>query len=166
MENLVNYNDIYFDRATGKTYIYQRRDGSMGTLEDESERPFLKLVETPFTFESATWSGTFGWITSASWPWLHPLGFATMETAKRVLEYCKNTVVFRDPNLGVYIYDKDRVTGPFRRTIEKDIQVANHKTNETHYYSAGRIAERIIRRGIAEAMQGWVAEVKASGVIG
>jgi len=133
MEGLKQYNGLYFDPATGKTY---REDGS----------------DTGFTFERATWTGPFG--LHFQWPWLNPIAFATHGTAEKVLGFAKKAA----PAVAMELDESDRVVGPFTRTPERVILVSEDGNEER--FSAGWLAHSIIFRGEPLAAQSFRAELK------
>ncbi|MEZ5357030.1 MAG: hypothetical protein R2762_30690 [Bryobacteraceae bacterium] len=134
---LPEYWGLYFDRATGMTY---RSDGT----------------ETGWTFESATWTGPFGF--HFQWPWLNPLGFATHETAMKVLAFAKS---FAPPSLRLEMDEERKDLGPFYRTVERTLVVTDGA--RTEQFAAGWIANSIIRNGERAAAESLRAEWRTAG---
>ena len=139
LARLADYGGIWFDPATGKTY-----DAS-GT-------------DTGYTFEVARWSGPFG--INFSWPWLNPISFATAETAAKVLVWARTVA---PPALSVRLDDEQHIVGPFARTVERSIVVTSGDRTES--FSAGWLANSIIRHGEAQAAKYWRAELDKAGLI-
>ncbi|MBM3736985.1 MAG: hypothetical protein FJW39_14485 [Acidobacteria bacterium] len=138
LEKLPMYGGFYYDPATGKLYWEDGRD-------------------TTFTFERATWTGPFG--IHFSWPWLNPIGFATRETALRVLNFCRGAL---PEKLSVTLDESDRIVGPFSRTVERTIVVSDGSREEN--YSAGWLANSIIRNGNEQAARMFRSEVRGAGM--
>lgn len=138
LTGLPEYSGLFFDPATGKMY---RDDGS----------------DTGFTFEAARWTGPWGM--HFSWPWLNPIGFATAETADRILRWVRSIA---PPAITAAIDDSQRVAGPFTRTVERLIAVTDGATTES--FSAGWIANSIIRNGEARAAEYCKAEWRQAGL--
>lgn len=136
---LPDYYGIRYDPETGMTY---RDDGQ----------------PTGYTFERATWTGPFG--IEFTWPWLNPLGFATRETSLKMLEFCKSVVPGR---ISVTLDEVNRTVGPFTRTVERQIVVSNGETEQN--YSAGLLANSVIRHGEKRAGELFLAEVKFARII-
>lgn len=136
LESLPNYWGIYYDAATGMTY---REDGSA----------------TGFTFEHAKWTGPFG--LHFNWPFLNPLGFATAETAEKVLGWARS---FAPASLELRIDDERKDLGPFTRTVERQIVVSDGAREES--FSAGFLANSIIRNGEKAAADSFKAEWKTA----
>lgn len=138
LSTFTEYSGVWFDRATGKTY---REDG----------------VETGFTFEAARWSGPWG---STMWPWLNPIGFATHETALKVRNFAWAAL---PPGYIVEIDERQNITGPFARTVERRLLVSRESRNADFIrheeFSAGWLANSIIRRGEKRAAYLFAAEV-------
>jgi len=151
---LPEYWGLYFDPTTGMTY---REDGT----------------PTGWTFERATWSGPFG--LHFAWPFLNPLGFATAETAARVLAICQSAVQTAGySQVRLTLDDKRRDLGPFTRTVERQIFATNGRTVTDadgqpkpfgESFSAGLLANSIIRNGEAAAMRSWLAELKTARLV-
>jgi hypothetical protein len=136
-KDLPLYGGLYFDPDTGKTY---REDGT----------------DTTYTFERATWTGLFGW--HFSWPWLNPFGFATRETALRMLDFVRTVA---PEKFAVTMDETNRITGPFTRTVERQIVVSDGETEES--FSAGWLANSIIRNGEPQAAEQFRAELRRAG---
>lgn len=134
MADLVEYSGLFFDRATGKMY---REDGS----------------DTGFTFEPARWTGPWG--LHFNWPWLNPISFATAETAEQVLAWARQRV--RRGVITFAVDDTQRVVGPFTRTVERLIAASDGNRTET--FSAGWLANSIIRNGEPRAAESFAAEI-------
>lgn len=137
LSELPEYQGIFFDPATGKTYL------SDGT-------------ETGFTFERARWTGPFG--LHFSWPWLNPISFATHETAVKVCAFARAAL---PPHLSVEIDEERKDLGPFTRTVERLIVVKGAGREES--FSAGMLANSIIRHGVPTATLYFQAEVRRAG---
>ncbi len=137
LAKLPEYWGLFFDRSTGMTY---RSDGSA----------------TGWTFENATWSGPGGF--HLQFPWLNPLGFATHETAVRILAFAKSIA---PPALRLEMDEKGKDLGPFRRTVERLIVVTDG--SRTEYFGAGWIANSIIRNGERGAAESLRAEWRTNG---
>lgn len=145
-EKLKEYQGILFDPETGKSY-YSAREGELPQ-------------ETRYTFERATWTGPFRM--EIPWPWLNPISFATTPTALDVYGRCVDAIAVLNRanslHLAVMLDEEPKYLGPFTRTIERQIVVLR-AGDPLENFSAGQIAGNIIRRGEAEAMKTWVAEV-------
>ena len=137
LSDLPEYGGLYFDPDTGKMY---REDGT----------------DTTFTFERATWTGPFG--VQFQWPWLNPIGFATRETALRALDFVKSIL---PDKLAVTLDEVNRITGPFTRTVERQIVVFDGDLEQS--FSAGWIANSLIRNGEQRATEYFRAEVRRAG---
>lgn len=137
LDELREYSGLFFDPATGKTY---RADGT----------------DTTYTFENARWAGPFGM--HLTWPWLNPIGFATAETAQRILAWCRSVA---PSSLTVTLDESQNVVGPFYRTIERRIVVTDGAHREE--FSAGWLANSIIRNGETLAARAWRAELVQAG---
>lgn len=133
---LPEYWGLYYDPSTGMTY---RDDGS----------------PTGYTFERATWSGPFG--LHFAWPFLNPLGFATAETAAKVLRWAES---FAPSALRLRIDAERKDLGPFTRTVERQIVVSDGAREES--FSAGLLANSIIRNGEKAAADSFRAEWKTA----
>ena len=138
LAGLREYSGIFFDPATGKTY---RTDGA----------------DTGYTFENARWAGPFGM--HLTWPWLNPIGFATAETADRILAWARSIA---PPTLRVTLDDTQNIMGPFTRTIERRIVVSDGANSEQ--FSAGWLANSIIRNGEMLAARSFQAEWRTAGL--
>jgi hypothetical protein len=112
---------------------------------------------TGFTFERARWTGPFG--LHFSWPFLNPLGFATHETAVKILNWARS---FAPPTLTVALDETQKNLGPFTRTVERQIVVSDGTQAEV--FSAGLLANSIIRNGEARAAESFKAEWRVAGV--
>jgi hypothetical protein len=112
---------------------------------------------TGYTFERATWSGPWG--VELSWPWLNPIGFATHETSAKMLEFCKSVLPV---NLTATLDEVNRVVGPFHRTVERQVVVSNGAREES--FSAGMLANSVIRHGRKRAGELFLVEVKQAGL--
>ncbi len=134
LSGLPAYSGLFYDPDTGMTY---KEDGT----------------ETGFTFERATWTGPFG--IHFQWPWLNPIGFATRETGRKVLAFCKGAA---PKGLAVNLDESNRIVGPFTRTIERLIVVTDGDKEES--YSAGWLAHSLIRNGEQRAATHWLDELK------
>jgi len=137
LRELPEYHGIFFDASTGKTYTEDGRD-------------------TGFTFEDARWTGPFG--LHFFWPRLNPLGFATKETALKVLDFATRLL----PGVSVILDETNRISGPFTRTVERMIVVSDGDREES--FSAGWLANSIIRNGLKQAGISFLAEVKYSRI--
>jgi len=150
---------VWFDPRDGKTY-FARNEGD-------------PLEFTGFTFEDAFWVGprwatpligVFNfWGNSVSGK-LNPLGFATAETAEKVLRYCRDWA----PELDVWLddgSDRNKVVGPFSRTIERNIVATATEMLASETFSAGRLAVSIFRNGPTHARIQWRAELRNAGVL-
>lgn len=137
--DLPDYYGIRFDRETGMTY---RDDGT----------------PTGYTFERATWTGPFG--VEFTWPWLNPLGFATRETSLKILDFCRAVL---PPRISVTLDEVNRTVGPFTRTLERQIVVSNGETEQN--FSAGMLANSVIRHGEPRAGELFLAEVKLARIL-
>jgi len=137
------FHGLFFDPNTGKTYI---------------ETPEGEKVFTGFTFEDAEWTGPFG--LHFSWPKLNPFAFATMETAETVLAIVTNR--FRNSGI-TFTIESRGVTGPFTRTPERVIRATSGNTMEE--FSAGWLANSIIRNGVDAAMKSFKAELVYAGLM-
>lgn len=141
IQSLPQYFGVYFDPETGLTYT---EDGE----------------PTNFTFEAARWTGPFD--LHLAWPRLNPLSFATRETAEKVLKFVQATI----PPLSLTtaeIDESQRVTGPFTRTVERHIRVTSGGKAES--FSAGMIANSIIRNGEEGARRSFRAELQLAGLL-
>lgn len=138
LAGLKEYYGIFFDPATGKTY---REDGT----------------DTGFTFEAARWTGPFG--LHLTWPWLNPLSFATDETARKILAWARSIA---PKELTVTLDDQQNIVGPFTRTIERRLVVSDGGKEEQ--YSAGLLANSIIRNGEQLAANSFKAEWRSAGL--
>lgn len=142
VQRLPEYWGLYFDPSTGMTY-------------------YPNGETTSWTFERATWSGPFG--LHFAWPFLNPLGFATEESATRLLAICERWL--REyPQLRLELDDKARDLGPFTRTVERQIIVhASSERSET--FSCGLMINSIIRNGDARARESWLWELHTARLI-
>lgn len=138
LAKLSNYYGIYFDPATGKSY---REDGS----------------DTGFTFEAARWSGPFG--LHLSFPWLNPFSFATEETARKILAWA---LAIAPKEITVTLDESQNILGPFTRTLERRLIVSDGGKQEQ--FSAGMLANSIIRNGEQIAANSFMAEWRAAGL--
>ncbi len=138
IRELPEYSGLFFDPETGHMY---REDGA----------------DTGFTFERARWSGPFNII--ISWPWLNPISFATHDTAVKVLQFGR-TLAPAGVTLSLDEAKKD--LGPFSRTVERLIIVSDGSHEES--YSAGWVANSIIRNGETRAAESWKAEWRLAGI--
>ena len=134
---LTDYYGIYFDPDTGKTYL---ADGT----------------DTGFTFERARWTGPWG--LHLAWPFLNPISFATHETALKALDFVRSIV---PSHFSVDLDESQKIVGPFSRTIERLIVVTAGTTEES--FSAGLIANSIIRQGQSNAAVYFAAELRSVG---
>ncbi|MEZ5404132.1 MAG: hypothetical protein R2729_30915 [Bryobacteraceae bacterium] len=137
LARLPQYWGLYFDRSTGMTY---HSDGT----------------PTGWTFENATWSGPFNF--HFQWPFLNPLGFATHETAVKVLAFAKS---FAPPSLQVWLDEEQKDLGPFYRTVERQLVVSDG--GRTEQFGCGWIANSIIRNGEKAAAVSMKAEWRTAG---
>ena len=142
LSDMRDLNGLFFDAATGKMY---KEDGSF----------------TGFTFERATWTGPFG--LAIPWPWLNPLSFATAETAKKIRDIVETWLVTQPMNfIGWKVtVDEQKVTGPFTRTLERQIVVEKFGVSEQ--YSAGELANSIMRQGEEVAKKQFFAALRTAG---
>jgi len=144
LASMKDFNGVFFDVATGKTY---KDDGTF----------------TGFTFEPLpTWTGPFG--LAISWPFLNPLSFATDETARKVRDIVETWLTTMPMNFvgwKVEMDDRQRVTGPFTRTVERMIVV--EKFGNSEQYSAGMLANSIIRNKESGARTSFLAELRTAG---
>ena len=131
------FSGIFFDPATGKSYL---ADGT----------------DTGYTFERARWTGPFG--LHFAWPWLNPVAFATHDTAVKVLGFARAAL---QPHLSVDIDEEKKDLGPFTRTIERMIVVKGAGREES--FSAGWLANSIIRHGLQTAGKYFQSEVRQAG---
>lgn len=138
LAKLSNYYGIYFDPSTGRSY---REDGT----------------DTGFTFEAARWTGPFG--LHLTWPWLNPFSFATEETAKKILAWAR---AFAPRGITITLDDSQNIVGPFTRTIERRLIVSDGGKEEQ--YSAGMLANSIIRNGEQYAANSFKAEWRTAGL--
>ncbi|MBM3795122.1 MAG: hypothetical protein FJW31_13870 [Acidobacteria bacterium] len=138
LAELREYSGIFFDPATGKSY---RDDGT----------------DTGYTFENARWTGPFGM--HLTWPWLNPIGFATAETATRILAWARSIA---PSTLTVTLDDSQNIMGPFTRTIERRIVVSDGANSEQ--FSAGWLANSIIRNGETLAARSFQAKWRSAGL--
>ena len=129
---LPEYHGLFFDPETGKMY---REDGT----------------DTGFTFERARWTGPFG--LHLNWPFLNPIGFATHETSIKILNWAQS---FAPPSLTIHLDEERKDLGPFTRTVERTIVVSDSSRKEQ--YSAGLLANSVIRNGWDRAAESWKAE--------
>ncbi|MCC6587716.1 MAG: hypothetical protein IT168_13560 [Bryobacterales bacterium] len=134
---LPDYSGIFFDPDTGKSYL---ADGT----------------DTGFTFERARWTGP--WNLHFSWPFLNPISFATHETGLKVLNFARQVV---PSHMSVELDESQKVVGPFSRTIERLIVVKSGSTEES--FSAGMLANSIIRNGEKNAKTYFAAELRYAG---
>jgi len=135
---LPEYFGLHFDATTGMMYY---PDGT----------------ETGFTFEKAHWTGPFG--LHLPWPWLNPLAFATQETAGKMLRFARTIAPAK---LTVEMDDTQRVTGPFTRTVERLIVISDGGTAQQ--FSAGWMANTVIRQGETRAAESFRAEWRSAGI--
>lgn len=142
LSDMRDLNGLFFDAATGKVY---KEDGTY----------------SGFTFEHPTWTGPFG--IAIPWPFLNPLSFATVETAKKIREIVEIWLVTMPINhVGWKVtVEEQKVTGPFTRTLERQIVIEKFGVSELH--SAGMLANSIIRQGEEVAKRQFLAELRAAG---
>jgi hypothetical protein len=152
---LREYDNILFDPVTLETYW--RKSETV-------------VSATWLTFEAATWRGTFGQLTHLHWPWLHPMGFATADTANQAATIARLYLFGHD--VSVEVVENNRITGPFSRTVERQlVVVANTNKDKREEFSAGRFAERYMIRnpfnGVRESTSAeqFRAECRRAGVI-
>jgi hypothetical protein len=138
VQELPEYNGLFFDPDTGHMY---REDGT----------------GTGFTFERARWTGPFN--LHFSWPWLNPIAFATHETAMKILQFGH---AIAPPSVTMELDEARKDLGPFTRTVERLIVVSNGTRSES--YSAGWLANSIIRNGDKAAAESWKAEWRLAGI--
>lgn len=94
-----------------------------------------------------------------TWPWLNPIGFASAETAARILAWARSIA---PPTLTVTLDDTQNILGPFTRTIERRIVVSDGANSEQ--FSAGWLANSIIRNGETLAARSFQAEWRTAGL--
>lgn len=137
LADLQEFNGLYFDPETGKTY---REDGT----------------ETGYTFERARWTGPYG--LHFAWPYLNPFSFATHDTGVKMTDFAKSVL---PKSLSVRLDEEKKDLGPFTRTVERLVVVSNGVKTES--FSAGMLANSVIRNGAQWAGMSFVTEVKQAG---
>lgn len=145
LSDMKDLNGLFFDPATGKTY---KEDGTY----------------TGFTFERPTWTGP--WNLHFSWPWLNPISFATVETANKVTEIVEKWLIAQPFNYRGWEAEvvEHKVTGPFTRTPERHIRVKRFGVDAVdENFSAGELANSIIRQGEVVAKRQFFTELRNSG---
>jgi hypothetical protein len=137
VSQLPEYYGLYFDPESGHSYL---ADGT----------------DTGFTFERARWSGPFN--LHLDWPFLNPFDFATHESALKVLSIVRAVV---PPHISCTLDETPKNFGPFTRTVQRYIVV--NQNNRSEQYSAGALANSIIRNGVQLAGQSFLAELRLAG---
>ena len=142
LSDMKDLNGLFFDASTGKVY---KEDGTY----------------SGFTFERPTWTGPFG--LAISWPFLNPLSFATDETARKVRDIVETWLTTMPMNFVGWkvTVEEQKVTGPFTRTLERQIVIEKFGVSELH--SAGMLANSIIRQGEEVAKKQFLAELRTAG---
>lgn len=143
LARLVDHSGILFDPETGETYFRLHE--------------WEPLRQTPYTFERARWSGPFG----LGWhsPWLSPLSFATIETAKMIFHWVRQIT----PSTLDWSMDDSRGTiiGPFSRTPQRLVYLAGGLDDRS--WGCGELAVTIIRQGEPVARKQFLAELARLG---
>lgn len=149
VDGLREHASIYFDPATLHTYAYRCPPTLGWGVWDKDD--CKTAVDTGWTFLDAAWSGGFDVVRWFSpWTWrLNPLDFATQETARRVLVWVQTLV----PAMRWAVSDETtKITGPYSRSVQWTVCADN--SSDVHCFSAGLIANQIIRNepGYAKTM--------------
>lgn len=157
LKTLAEYNGIYFDRETLNTYVYRCPAVLGWGVWDKSE--CKEVANTGYSFEAATWRSGIDALLHLRWPWLNPLDFATANTARSVLSWV--TYATNDRTIKWSINEKaGSITGPFFRTTMR--MICGDNGSQIQCFSAGGIANKLIRNNPTWAAQSWNAEVTAS----
>lgn len=160
--NLANYNDIYFNRDTGHTYVHRCPPSLGWGVWEKGDGGCDTAVDTGYTFENATWRSGIDALLHLRWPWLNPLDFATQSTARSLIPWVVTMTSNTYPNIEWSVNDTaGAISGPFTRTTYWSI-CGDDGTNMVNCFSAGQIANKVIRNHPAWARSSWLAEVKSA----